>query len=56
MTKDGLFEHYGNGERECPICNDPLPAHSTWPGSAIPLLREDGMCRPGQDAQERPVR
>jgi hypothetical protein len=33
MTKDGLFEHYGNGKRECPICNGLLPAHSTWPGA-----------------------
>lgn len=33
MTKDGLFEHFGDAERPCPICNDPLPAHITWPGA-----------------------
>lgn len=33
MIKDGLFEHYADAERPCPICNDPLPAHTTWPGA-----------------------
>ena len=33
MTKDGLFEHYADLERQCPICHDPMPAHTTWPGA-----------------------
>jgi integrase/recombinase XerC len=33
MIKVGLFQHYANAERQCPICNDPLPEHTTWPGA-----------------------
>jgi len=24
---------YGEGERACPVCKEPLPAHRTWPGA-----------------------
>lgn len=33
MRKDGVIEHYDDGERACPICDVALPAHSTWPGT-----------------------
>lgn len=33
MTYEDMHHHYKEGERKCPICKDPLPAHDTWPGS-----------------------
>jgi integrase/recombinase XerC len=42
MIKDGLFEHYANAERQCPICNDPLPAHTTWPGARYRFCGREG--------------
>jgi integrase/recombinase XerC len=30
IRKDRAFK---DGERSCPICNEPLPAHETWPGA-----------------------
>lgn len=33
MRKDGVIEHYDDGERTCPICGEVLPAHTTWPGT-----------------------
>lgn len=33
MTKDEMMPKYEAGERKCPICGDPLPAHQTWPGA-----------------------
>jgi integrase/recombinase XerC len=29
---DESIRHYEEGERSCPICKEPLPAHDTWPG------------------------
>ena len=33
MTKDEMMPKYKAGERTCPICADPLPAHQTWAGA-----------------------
>lgn len=33
MTKDELMPKFAAGERSCPICGSPLPAHQTWPGA-----------------------
>jgi len=30
ITEDRVFQE---GERKCPICNEPLPAHETWSGA-----------------------
>jgi integrase/recombinase XerC len=30
IRNDKVFR---DGERSCPICNEPLPAHETWPGA-----------------------
>ena len=32
MTYEQMLHHHGDGERRCPVCKDPLPAHDTWPG------------------------
>jgi integrase/recombinase XerC len=33
MTKDQMMPKYEAGERNCPICSEPLPAHQTWAGA-----------------------
>lgn len=33
MTGAGAIRIYKDGERRCPICDDPLPAHQVWPGA-----------------------
>ena len=33
MTKDQMMPKYEAGERTCPICGEPLPAHQTWIGA-----------------------
>jgi len=33
MTNEELLPKYADGERSCPICSEPLPAHQTWPGA-----------------------
>jgi integrase/recombinase XerC len=33
MTNEELMPTYVDGERSCPICSEPLPAHQTWPGA-----------------------
>jgi site-specific recombinase XerD len=33
MTKDEMMPKYEAGERKCPICGEPLPAHQTWRGA-----------------------
>jgi integrase/recombinase XerC len=33
MTNAERMPKYEAGERSCPICSDPLPAHQTWPGA-----------------------
>src|SRR5581483_2655115 len=33
MTNEELMPKYADGERSCPICSEPLPAHQTWPGA-----------------------
>jgi integrase/recombinase XerC len=33
MSRDKLAPKYKDGERACPICKNPLPAHQVWPGA-----------------------
>lgn len=33
MPKAAQIHRYEAGQRNCPVCNDPLPAHETWPGA-----------------------
>lgn len=33
MTNEEIMPRYEAGERTCPICSDPLPAHHTWRGA-----------------------
>jgi integrase/recombinase XerC len=33
MTKDEATPKYTTGERNCPLCEDPLPAYQTWQGA-----------------------
>src|ERR1035437_4877909 len=33
MNESKAMPYYKDGERTCPFCNDPLPAHQTWPGA-----------------------
>jgi hypothetical protein len=33
MPKAAQIYRYEAGQRNCPVCNDPLPAHETWPGA-----------------------
>lgn len=33
MNELKAMPNYKDGERHCPICHDPLPAHQVWPGA-----------------------
>lgn len=33
MPKAAQIHKYEAGQQHCPICNDPLPVHETWPGA-----------------------
>lgn len=33
MTKEEMMPKHAAGERKCPICSEPLPAHQTWAGA-----------------------
>lgn len=33
MTYDDMIRSYAAGERTCPVCDDPLAQHQTWPGA-----------------------
>ena len=33
MPKAAQIHRFEAGQRNCPICNEPLPAHETWPGA-----------------------
>jgi integrase/recombinase XerC len=33
VTKNQMMPKYEAGERACPICSEPLPAHQTWGGA-----------------------
>src|SRR5271170_3168968 len=33
MSYEKKMRHYEFGERSCPVCLEPLPAHDTWPGA-----------------------
>jgi integrase/recombinase XerC len=37
VTKDQMMPKYEAGERTCPICGEPLPAHQTWIGAKFRL-------------------
>src|SRR5215472_11201819 len=32
-TQERKTRKYGDGERRCPVCGEPLPAHQVWPGA-----------------------
>ncbi len=33
MKSKNKVNTYGDREHNCPVCNEPLPAHQTWPGA-----------------------
>jgi integrase/recombinase XerC len=33
VNESTAMPFYKDGERTCPVCNDPLPAHQVWPGA-----------------------
>ena len=42
MIKDEMMPKYRSGERCCPICDDPLPPHQTWPGAKYRICTKPG--------------